>query len=354
MVRDPASISRKILPLAVAAAVALALGVAPSAQAQGVTGYKQGGASGQVTGAAGTSGSTGDSGIEKCDRPMGAVAVVEPQDYVMGALRGYGLGSPVGLIRMMIQQSNCFIVVERGIGMQNAMQERELAASGEARAGSNMGKGQMVAADFILTPEVVFSESNAGGVGGALGGLLGGRASVLGAVAGGLKFKEAQTSMLLADARSSVQVAAAQGSTKKADLRLGAALFGGGAGAALGGYGNTNEGKIISAALMDNYNNIVRAVKGDPSLQRNVGTLKQEAAAGGQAGTGPGYNEGDVVVPKIANVKLMATPSDADKVVANLPRGEELVVVGAEKDGFLNVQGSSGAGWVKKVLVNRQ
>jgi hypothetical protein len=177
---------------------------------------------------------------------------------------------------------------------------------------------------------------------------------VLGAVAGGLKFKEAQTSMLLADARTSVQVAAAQGSTKKADLRLGAALFGGGAGGALGGYGNTNEGKIISAALMDNYNNIVRAVKGDESLQRNVGSLKQEAAAGGRAGTGPGYNEGDVVVPKIANVKLMAGPSDTAKVVANLPRGEEMVVIGAEKDGFLNVQGSSGAGWVKKVLVNRQ
>jgi curli biogenesis system outer membrane secretion channel CsgG len=27
---------------------------------------------------------------------------------------------------MMIQQSNCFIVVERGTGMQNVMQERQL------------------------------------------------------------------------------------------------------------------------------------------------------------------------------------------------------------------------------------
>ena len=51
-----------------------------------------------------------------------------------------------------------------------------------------------------------------------------------------------------------VQVAAAEGSTKKADLKLGGALFGSGGGAALGGYGNTNEGKIIAAAFMDNYN----------------------------------------------------------------------------------------------------
>jgi len=37
-------------------------------------------------------------------------------------LSRYNLRSPVGLIRMMIQQSNCFIVVERGVGMQNRMQ----------------------------------------------------------------------------------------------------------------------------------------------------------------------------------------------------------------------------------------
>src|SRR5690348_10549435 len=135
--------------------------------------------------------------------------------------------------------------------------------------------------------------------------------------------------MLVADARSSVQVAAAEGSTKKADLRLGGALFGGGGGAGAGGYGNTNEGKIIAAAFMDNYNNIVRNVRNDPSLQRKVGTLKQEAAAGGTTAAGAVFSEGDVLVPKIANVKLMAEPSDAAKTVATLGRGEELVVVGA-------------------------
>src|SRR4029078_7973663 len=133
------------------------------------------------------------------------------------------------------------------------------------------GGGQMVAADFIMTPQVVFSEGNAGGVGGAVGGILGRRSPIAGPVARGLKFKEAQTSMLVADSRSGVQVAAAEGSTKKADMRLGGALFGGGMGAAGGGDGNTNEGKIIAAAFMDNYNNIVNVVRNDASLQRNVG-----------------------------------------------------------------------------------
>jgi hypothetical protein len=333
------------------AGIALAWLAMATAAAGQITAPKQGKGGSVVKGAAGTDGSVGDSGVEKCDKTMAAVAVVEPQDFVLVSLRRYNLQSPVGLIRLMIQQSNCFIVVERGTGMQNMMQERALADSGQSRAGSNMGGGQMVTADFILTPGVVFSENNAGGVGGAAAGLLGHK---VGAVAGGLKFKEAQTSMLVADARSSVQVAAAEGSTKKADLRLGGLLFGGGGGVAAGGYGNTNEGKIIAAAFMDNYNNIVRAVHSDPSLQRNVGTLKQEAAAGGTTKAGAVFGEGDVLAPKIAGVKLLAQPSDAGKVLATLGRGDELVVIGAEKDGYINVQAASASGWVRVVLVQKR
>ncbi len=197
----------------------------------------------------------------------------------------------------------------------------------------------------------MFSENNAGGIGGAAGGLLGGKFA---AVAGGLKFKEAQTSMLVADSRSGVQVAAAEGSTKKADLRLGGLLVGGGGGAGVGGYGNTNEGKIIAAAFMDNYNNVVKVVRGDPSLQRSVGSLKEEAAAGGKTKAGAVFNEGDVLVPKIGNVKLLADASDTAKTVATLARGEEVVVTGAEKDGYIQVQGATGSGWVKIVLVQKR
>jgi Curli production assembly/transport component CsgG len=327
--------------------------VTMGAQAQGVTDAKKGQGGSAVQGAAGTQGAQGAAGdLERCDKPMGAMAVVEPQDYVMGALARYNLQSPVGLIRMMIQQSNCFIVVERGQGMQNMMQERALAGGGEMRQGSNIGGGQMVAADFILTPAVVFSENNAGGVGGALGGLLGGKGgSVLGAVAGGLKFKEAQTSMMLADSRSGVQVASAEGSTKKADLALGVGLFGGGAGGGIGGYGNSNEGKIIASSFADNYNNIVRVVRNDPTLQRDVGSLAQEAAAGGSTKAGAVYNEGDVLYPKIAGVKIMGSAAEAGKAVATLDKGEELIYMGAEENGFVKVESGKGGGWVKKILV---
>jgi hypothetical protein len=129
----------------------------------GITGNRQGQGRSAVQGAAGTRGSSGDIALEHCDKPMGALAVVEPQDFVIASLRRYNLDSLVGLIRMMVQQSNCFIVVERGVGMQNLMQERALQQSGQLRADSNVGGGPMVTADFVMTPAVVFSENNAGG-----------------------------------------------------------------------------------------------------------------------------------------------------------------------------------------------
>jgi len=313
---------------------------------------KQGSGGSEIQGSAGPGGSQGDDGMEHCDKPMGAMAVVEPQDYVSQSLSRYGLQSPTGLIRMMVQQSNCFIVVERGLGMQNMMQERALAESGELRQNSNMGGGQMLSADFVLTPAVVFSEDDAGGVGGALGGLLGGsRGRVIGAVAGGLKFKEAQTSMLVTDARSGVQVAAAEGSSKKADLKLGVGLFGGGAAGGVGGYGNTNEGKVIAASLMDNYNNVVRSVRSQPSLQRDVGSLADETGRKIQGGAV--FNEGDVIVPKISNVKVYSMPVDSAGTVATLSKGDEMIFMGEERNGFLKIESGSGGGWVKKMLVTR-
>ena len=342
----------RTLPV-IAAMVIFGLAFASPSPAQ-VKEPKKGAGGSVAQGSAGPGGTTGAEGLERCETPMGALAVVEPQDYIMASLASYNLQSPTGIIRMMVQQSNCFIVVERGQAMGNMMQERSLMDSGELRQNSNMGGGQMVAADFILTPAIVFSDNNAGGIGGALGGIIGGRGgAAIGAVAGGVKFKEAQTSMLVADARTGVQVAAAEGSAKKADLSLGGFMAGGSAAGGLGGYASTAEGKVLAASLVDNYNNVVRAVRGQPSLHRNVGTLAQEAAAGGAKGGGVAYNEGDVLYPKINNVKLLADPADSAGVVLLLQKQDEMIFMGSESNGFLQVETGSGGGWVKKVLVTR-
>jgi curli biogenesis system outer membrane secretion channel CsgG len=244
----------------------------------------------------------GTKDIEKCDASMGTLAVVEPQDYAARAINALGLPSPTGLIRLIIEQSNCFQLVERGVAMQNIMQERALAGGGQLQRGQNMGGGQMVTADYLITPDVAFSEGNAGGAGAALG-LLPGKAGAIGGLLGaGMKSKVAQTSMVLSDTRTRLQVAAAEGSAKATDFALGGILGGGGVGGGLGGYTNTAEGKVIAASFIDNWNNIVRAVRG---------TLSPVSAAAAAPQAGGGIEAGAVLAAKIKGVKMFTAPDKA-------------------------------------------
>ncbi|MFZ9510799.1 MAG: CsgG/HfaB family protein [Burkholderiaceae bacterium] len=321
-----------------------ALAIAGHASAQDL-----GRGSGPVTGSAGPQGSQGASTqLEKCAKLLGTLAVNEPQDAVSAALRGYGLTSPTGLIRLIIQQSGCFTVVERGRAMQNIMQERALAESGQLQAGSNIGRGQLVVADFVLTPDVVFSNNNAGGVGAAIGGLFGPIGAVIG---GGLRFKQAQTSMLVSDARSGIQVAAASGSSQKTDFAIGGILGGVGGGLGLGAYENTAEGKVVSASFLDNWNQIVRAIRDNPSLVQAQSAASQANAAASLQANAAGA--GDVMVPRIAGVRVLKTPADNGALLVQLNRNDEVIFDGKEENGYLKVTTSNGDGWVKKTLMRK-
>ena len=327
-------------------AIALAAGSA-GAQTLGKGGSLASGGAGPDGNAQGASAQ-----LERCDSPKGTLAVVEPQSQVGQDLQRYGLGSPTGVIRMLVQQSNCFQVVERGTGMRNMMQERSLAQSGDLQNDQNIGKGQMVAADFIVTPSVVFSENNAGGIGGALGGLIGGGGGrALAGIAGGVKFKQAETSMLLVDSRSGIQVASAQGSAEKADFAIGGAVLGG-LSAAGGGYGNTNEGKVVVASFLDNWNNIVRNIRNNPSLvQARAGVASQQnAAMSVRANAGA---PGDVMLPKINGVKVLRQPRDGSGDLQTLGKSDEVLLNGEEMNGFVKVTTSRGEGWVKAILLRK-
>jgi peptidoglycan hydrolase-like protein with peptidoglycan-binding domain len=214
-----------------------------------------------ATGAAGGAhGANVSPDLERCDRPFGTIAVIEDQntDWYRVLSGQYRLTSTVPVLRLLIQQSNCFIVVDRGRGMAMMQQERALQQSGELRAGSNFGTGQMVAADYAMAPEVLFSERGTGGLGGAVGAVGGG---LLGAIAGSIRTNEAATLLTLVDNRSGVQVAVAEGSAKNTDMNLGGFLLGGGAGAGLGGYTNTPQGKVIAGAFKNAYNQLVVAAR---------------------------------------------------------------------------------------------
>ena len=247
------------------------------------------GGSGTVaTGAAGGAAAEGASNqLERCSESLGTLAVVEDQGASWyGYLHSqYKLGSTVPVLRMMIQQSNCFVVVERGRAMGGMMQERALEQSGEMRRGSGFGKGQMVAADYTMSPSIAFSQKGTGGVGGALGGLMGPRAGrVFGAIAGGLKSNEAATTLILVDNRSGVQLAAAEGSAQNWDFSIAGGLLGSTAGHSAGGYTNTPEGKILTAAFMDSYNKLVRAVRNyrAQTVKGGLGTGGRLGVQGGQ------------------------------------------------------------------------
>lgn len=248
---------------------------------------------GTVTGAAG-GGSTenANSKLEKCTETLGTLGMQEDVNapwYLQ--LRNYSLGSTLPVLRLMIQQSNCFVIVERGAAMNNMMQERALANSGEARAGSNMGRGQMVAADYTMSPSIQFSGKTGGG---ALGAFLPG---VAGVVAGGMSTNEASTTLLLIDNRSGVQISAAEGSAKNMDFNVFGAF--GGLGAAGGGYSSTPQGKVIVTAFADSYNQMVRALK-NYKAQTVKGGLGTGGRLGVDGGTTPASREVTAPAPAAA------------------------------------------------------
>ena len=285
------------------------------------------------------------SNVEKCSKKFGTLAVNESQNGYSN-LSQYGLGSPAALLRLMIEQSGCFDVVERGVAMQNLQQERALASADEMRQGSNVGKGQLQAADFVMTPNIQVAASDTGGVSGALFGRLG----ILGSVIGGVKFKEASTSLLVADVRSGLQVASAEGAASKTDFGVGGWAFGGGALGALGGYTKTPEGKMIAASLLDNYNKIVLSVRDKTTL---IKPSSQSSDANAAASTQAGASQpaGQMLMAKIANVKVFEHAANTSKVLATLQKTDELVATGEQQNGFIKVDSANFSGWVQRTLV---
>lgn len=246
---------------------ALVLGVAMLA-CQGTPQLGQGGS--MASGSGGSAGAQGASlQLVRCGQPLGTAALVEASPEALTSLQSIGLASPLPTLRLLMSQSNCFRVIDRGAAMRNIEQEEYLRQSGMLRAGSSTARGKMVTTQYLITPNVIFSNPNAGGAnaGAIVGGLLGGGAGAAlgGAIGGAMRVKEAQALLYLTDAQSSEQVGVAEGSAKVRDWGGGAGLGGWGGGVAglggVSGYGNTDQGKLIVAALMDAHNKLVAQIQ---------------------------------------------------------------------------------------------
>jgi curli biogenesis system outer membrane secretion channel CsgG len=270
--------------------------------------------------------------IPTCDKKIGTMSVVEPEQkwWVQ-----YNLESPEALIKVYAAQSKCFTLVDRGKGLTAAQKERALASGGEMRGGSNIGKGQMKAADYVLVPDLVSKNAKAGGkhFGGAVGGLLG---HGVGAVVGGvsLKSKTADVVLTLTDVRSTEQVALVQGHAKKTNVGWGAGgggFFGAFAAAGASSYANTEIGQVVAMAYLDAFTKLVAEVK------ENTPDAKANNVSQSVTMAKPG--------------KLYEQPNNKSKVVRDLDVGLTLYPTGEKQGIWWKVSDELGnEGWVPSPL----
>jgi len=217
-----------------------------------------------VSGAAGGSTSAGaDSSLERCAETLGTLAIDDGRaaDWYGRFGSATQVTSIEPLLRLAVQQSNCFVITSIG----NLRTDSRLSSitdkqrnSGEYRAGSKQQKGQRVAADYYLEPQIIISDSPVGKIGAALGGLFN---RGVGTVAGSVESKASVVTLSLFDIRSAVQIAAAEGNSTATNYGAALGAFGGGAAGGLSGFSKTPEGKATVAAFVDSYNKMVIALR---------------------------------------------------------------------------------------------
>ncbi|HEY0623433.1 CsgG/HfaB family protein [Sphingomonas sp.] len=237
--------------------------------------------------------------VPRCTRKLGTLSVVDGDDP--RPWTQYSLASPQKLLKVLVQRSGCFNLVDRGSGLQAAERERQIGGHLGLQRGSNVGQGQIKAADYVMVAEIQGANSNVSGsaAGGLIGGLVGGR---LGGLAAGLRSKkmEANTLLSITNVRTTETIATTEGYAAKNNLAFGGGgavgIFGGGLGAVGGGYDNTDIGRIVTLSFIQAYTKLVTELglvrPGDEgtaqaapaktfTAQRPV-ALRATAAAGGK------------------------------------------------------------------------
>jgi curli biogenesis system outer membrane secretion channel CsgG len=272
-------------------------------------------------------GSTKNLEIPTCSHSIGTVSLTDGEGQGWTA---YNLGAPSTLIKTFISRSGCFKMVDRGAGLAALQKEQALAGDGNLQRGSNVGAGQVKAADYVIVADVANADSNSGGggVGGAVGGIVGGK---LGGLFGGMKTKhvQAQTVLTVMNVRTSEIEATAEGSADKKDISF---LGGGGwgfGGVVGGGYEDTDVGKVVTYAFLDAYRQIVGQLGG---LSDNAGADAPKEA----------------FKVNVASVKMHRSPSSSSSVVRSLGMGDMVYPTGGKEEMWWEVEDENGnAGWIE-------
>ena len=277
-----------------------------------------------------TKGSTKTAEIPTCGRVLGTIALVD------GDGRGwemYQLSAPSTLLKTFISKSGCFKLVNRGAGMDAIQREQALAGQGNLQRGSNVGGGQIKAADWLLVADVAGQNRNSGGnaVGGLAGGMIGGE---LGGIVAGMKTTkvEAQTVLSLVNTRTSEEEFNIEGFAKKSDISFGGGGFLGWGAVGGGSYENTDVGKVVGLAFLDAYRQLVTQMGG-----LNAAVV---AAAPRKA----------FVTRSVVN--LRRSPSTSSSVVRKLDPGMMVYPLGGKEGMWWEVEDENGnAGWLMNTYV---
>ena len=271
-------------------------------------------------------GSTKSAEIPSCGHVLGTIALVDGDGQ---GWKVYQLGAPSTLLKTFVTRSGCFKLVNRGAGMDAIQREQALAGQGNLQRGSNVGAGQIKAADWLLVADVAGQNQNSGGsaLGGIAGGLFGGR---LGGLAAGMKTSkvEAQTVLSLVNTRTSEEEYNIEGFAKKSDFSFGGGGFVGWGGIGGGAYENTDVGKVVGLAFLDAYRQLVTQMGG---LNAN-----EQASAPRQA-----------FVTRVA-VEMKRSPSSSSSTVRKMDPGMMVYPTGGKEDMWWEVEDENGnTGWIQ-------
>ena len=268
--------------------------------------------------------------LPRCDRPIGVAAVKEPDRDWWSPL---GLSNPEAVLKMFALRSGCLRMVDRNQGLSMRNQEEGLNNSGELQRGSNLGRGQVLAADYFIIPDISHANQDSGGgnVGAAFGHFLPGG---FGAIAGSISVhsQEASTEITLVDARTTEQLYIAEGAAKKTDVGFGGGGgFGGwaGFGALEGsGYTNTDIGKVIMAAYYKAFVDLIHYMQA-----QNPGEQQANAPIAAETAT--------------QDVHLRSGPSTSASVVYTIHAGALVYPTGQRSGIWMEVDDEHGnRGWM--------
>jgi hypothetical protein len=271
--------------------------------------------------------------VPHCVRKLGTVSVMDGDDP-----RGwtqFQLAGPQKLLKVLVQRSGCFNLVDRGSGLSAAQRERDIGGNLGLQRRSNVGQGQIKAADYVLIAEVQAADRDSGGsaAGAGIGGLIGGR---FGALAGGFRSKkmEANTVLSLTNVRTTETIAVQDGYAAKNSVSFGGGgglgFFGGAAGLVGGGYDSTDIGRIVTLAFIQAYAKMVT----------DLGLVTAGAAGTAEAAPARTFTA-------MGSVAMRASGAAGAKVIRTLPPGAIVYPTGAKNGLWWQVADENdNVGWV--------